>query len=133
MREAENLRAILDARSIALVPTPLTSSIDFSNIISFATMLVPQLMTWGDIGQILSFLDLLFVNGYSKQVKALPPRQHKNPVFLPTSQLVVYGVFAFLSTAKCLFLLAFHINVIPLRTGRKVRLGRITNGTGPFS
>jgi hypothetical protein len=123
MREAENLRTVLYPRGVALMPIDLTAGVDLSDIIGLSSMHIPRFVTWRGIGQILIRVASMLWYWYYTQVTRLP-RRHKNPASLPNSQLVVYGVFYCLSIAKSLFLLAFHINVIPLKTERKVGLGR---------
>ena len=81
MGEAENLRAILDSRGIALMSPVRTTAVDLGNIIGFSSMHIPRFVTWGGIREILGFLDLFTVNWYGKQLEASPPR-HKNPLLL---------------------------------------------------
>jgi hypothetical protein len=88
MREAEHLRAVLDARGVALMSPVRITPVNLGDIIGFATVHIPRFVTWGGVGEILGFLDLPVLNGYSKQVHG-PHRRHKNPAYLQNSHFVI--------------------------------------------
>jgi hypothetical protein len=110
------------------MPTGGTTGVDLHDIIGFSSVYIPRLVTWRDLGEALAGVDFGLCPWYYYQVTATPPR-HKNPAYLQNSHFVIYGVFYCLSMAKYLIFLAFHINVIPLRTQGKVGLGGIRNET----
>jgi hypothetical protein len=87
--EPQDLGTILHALGIPMVTREHTTTEYLGDIIGLPTVLIPRLVTWRDIGEIFGFLDPLFLNGYSKQVRRLPPRQHTSPLLLLNSQLVV--------------------------------------------
>ena len=126
MREAENLRAVLHARRVALMSSVRTTRVDLGDIVSLASVLIPRFVTWGHVGEVLPLVDFRIGPWYGDQVSA-PPSRHKNPAYLLNSHFVVYGVFCCASRAKCLILQQNHINVIPLKTQGKVGPGGIAD------
>jgi hypothetical protein len=121
MREAENLRAVLYLFGIPMVTFPLATGVDLADIIRFASVLVPRLMARRDISKVFALVDFRVSPWYGNQ-KLLPPEKHKNPAFLLSSHLVVYGVFCCLPRAKYRIFLTFFVRIVSHKTERKVGL-----------
>jgi hypothetical protein len=82
------------------MPTPLAAGVDLGDIIRFTPVHIPRFVTRRHLGEVLAGVDFRVGPWYGNQVSAPQSRQHTNPALLLTSQLVVYGVFAFLSIVK---------------------------------
>jgi hypothetical protein len=63
VREPQDLRTVLHPLGIAMVTREHAATEYLSNIVRLAPVYIPRFVTWGDIGETLSFLDLLFLNG----------------------------------------------------------------------
>jgi hypothetical protein len=119
MGEAQHLGAILYLLSVPMVTLPFTTGVDLGDIIRFASVFIPRLMTRRDISKVLALVAFGVSPWYGDQ-KLLPPEKHKNPVLLLSSHLVVYGVFCCLPRAKYIVFLVFFVRIVSLKTERKV-------------
>jgi hypothetical protein len=60
--EADNLTAMFDSLGIPMMPGKLAASIRLLYFVGFRSVHIPRFVTWRKVGEILIWLDLLFLN-----------------------------------------------------------------------